>query len=67
MTEHEKMFEMSMEQQFVVARYNRVLDETTDPKILREAAKLMLVSYQKQRAATQWLLKQMLLRGMIDP
>lgn len=53
-----KIFELSMAQQFQVEQYNRLLDKTKDPEVLRKAAKLMLEAYQKQRAASQWLMRQ---------
>lgn len=51
-------FELSMAQEFQVEKYKRILDETKDPETLRRAAKLMLEAYQKQRAATQWVMRQ---------
>jgi hypothetical protein len=53
-----KIFEPSIAQQFQTEKYNRIFDQINDPDILRKAAKLMLDAYQKQRAATQWIMKQ---------
>lgn len=54
----DEIFGLSMSQEFQTEYYSRQLDNIKDPDTLRKAAKLMLVSYQRQRAATQWLLKQ---------
>jgi hypothetical protein len=51
------LFGLSFEQCFVLEKYCRVIDSTTDIDTLRGVAKLMLQSYQKQRAATQWLMR----------
>lgn len=53
-----KIFELSMAQQFQIEKYNRMIDQTTDVETLRKAAKLMVEAYQKQRAATQWIMRQ---------
>jgi hypothetical protein len=53
-----KIFELSMAQQFQIEKYNRMIDQTTDVETLRRAAKLMVEAYQKQRAATQWIMRQ---------
>lgn len=54
----DEIFGLSMSQEFQTEYYNRQLDSIKDPDVLRQAAKLMLMAYQRQRAATQWLLKQ---------
>jgi hypothetical protein len=55
-TEHE-LFQLTFEQSFALEKYSRIIDETDDIDTLKRVAKLMLESYQRQRAATQWLMK----------
>jgi hypothetical protein len=55
------LFNLTVEQSFQLEHYSRLIDKTTDVKTLRSIAKLMLQSYQKQRAATQWVMKKSLL------
>jgi hypothetical protein len=55
-TQHE-LFQLTFEQSFALEKYSRFIDETADVETLKRVAKLMLESYQKQRAATQWLMR----------
>lgn len=57
MNNDHELFQLTMEQSFSLQKYSRIIDETNDISTLKEIAKLMLSSYQRQRAATQWVMK----------
>lgn len=53
-----EIFELTLNQQFEVEKYGRLIDDISDIKQLREVSKLLLSAYQRQRAATQWVLNE---------
>ncbi len=57
----QELFNLSVEQSFQLEQYSRMIDNTADVTTLRNIAKLMLQSYQRQRAATQWVMKKSLM------
>jgi hypothetical protein len=57
----QELFNLSVEQSFQLEQYSRMIDNTADVTTLRNIAKLMLQSYQRQRAATQWVMKKALM------
>lgn len=53
-----EIFNLTLNQQFDIEKYGRIIDDLKDLDQLRQVAKLMLVAYQRQRAATRWVLDQ---------
>jgi len=54
------IIELTTSQQFEIEKFNRVLDETTDPNDLRQIAKQLLSAWHSQRAATLWAMREAL-------
>ena len=49
---------LALTQQFELERMNRVIDSTADPQQLQLIAKQLLHAWQSQRAATDWVARQ---------
>lgn len=47
-----------MTQQFEIAKMERVIDNTTDVEALRKLAKMLHQSWQVQRSAAVWAMRQ---------
>ena len=45
-------------QSFELERMSRAIDNTTDPAVLQRLCKMLLQSWQVQRAATAWAMRQ---------
>lgn len=52
--------ELSTAQRFELERLGRAIDNTSDPKVLRQIAKQLLQAWQSQKAATRWVMSQQL-------
>lgn len=53
-----EIFKLDINQQFSQVQFSNALDNVKDPDTLRQAAKLLLEAYFRQRAATQWVMRQ---------
>jgi hypothetical protein len=58
--------DLSLEQQFEVARFGRVIDETTNVDDLKKIAKQLLQAWISQKAVTAWVMKDSLTRPSMD-
>lgn len=61
-----EVFNLTLNQQFQIEHYSRVIDNLDDKEQLREIAKLMLGAYERQRSATRWILQHHLNATRID-
>jgi hypothetical protein len=50
--------ELTLNQQFEIERFNRVIDTTADLAQLRDIAKQLLQAWHTQKAATNWAIRQ---------
>jgi hypothetical protein len=50
---------LALTQQFELERMNRLIDTTVDPEQLQVIAKQLLHAWQSQRAATDWVSRQL--------
>ena len=51
---------LSIGQEFEIERFNRAIDQTEDPEVLRGICKQLLQAWKTQQAATQWVMRQQL-------
>ena len=51
---------LTPEQQFEVERLSRAIDAETDPQVLRNLCRQLLLSWQVQRSCTDWAMRQSL-------
>ena len=49
---------LTPEQQFEVERLSRAIDAETDPQVLRNLCRQLLLSWQVQRSCTDWAMRQ---------
>jgi hypothetical protein len=59
--------ELSVAQRFEIERIGRAIDATTDVATLQGIAKQLLQTWQMQRAATAWMMRQTLPRQQNAP
>jgi hypothetical protein len=59
--------ELSVAQRFEIERIGRAIDATTDVATLQGIAKQLLQTWQMQRAATTWMMRQALPRQQNAP
>ena len=52
--------QLTPEQRFEIERLSRVIDAETDPQMLRNLCRQLLLSWQIQRACTTWAMRQSL-------
>jgi hypothetical protein len=60
-------FELTMSQSFEKERFMRAIDESSDANQLKEISKTLLEGWFKQRAATQWVLRQAMISSAKVP
>ena len=60
---------LTLGQTFEVERFSRAIDSTRDVKELQGIAKQLLLAWQTQKAATNWVMKQQMapIRDRLDP
>ncbi len=59
--------EMTMNQQFEIAKLSREIDAITDLETAKEAAKELLVAWKRQESATRWAIKEASKGGGVMP
>ena len=52
--------ELTTEQRFEIERLSRAIDAETDPQMLRNLCRQLLLSWQVQRSCTAWAMRQSL-------
>jgi len=53
---------LTPEQHFEIERLSRAIDAETDPQVLRNLCRQLLLSWQVQRSCTTWAMRQSLSR-----
>lgn len=53
---------LTPEQHFEIERLSRAIDAETDPQVLRNLCRQLLLSWQVQRSCTDWAMRQSLSR-----
>jgi len=51
---------LTLEQHFEIERLSRAIDAETDPQVLRNLCRQLLLSWQVQRSCTNWAMRQSL-------
>ena len=64
MTFESELFDLSLNQQFEVAKYTQIIDKCDDLNQVKQIAKLLLEAYQRQRSATKWVINEHLKSGL---